>query len=179
MKNKNNFPDVEVVSVKGIIDSLKIYFREVWCKEVQKVDMVSALELKNFTKEDLSNFALSFRDALYKALQFNFPKLIYSLFWSTFLLDSFSNEKKIFNRLEKIFWTTASDQDLEDYLIFFGINKENPSFEKKLNNFKEKRKRYLSKTRKKSIIPKVKSFDNDLFLQYFLANLDLSDQEIN
>jgi hypothetical protein len=180
MRKQDKFSEIKVISINGIIGALKIYFREVWQREIETEDVVKALELNKFTEKDLEYFSFLFRDIFFKAFEFNFPELMYSLFWSTFLLDSFSDEKKIFNRLEKIFWTTASDKDLEEYLIFWDKKKGSSSFQQELDEFKRQREKNLSRTRKESIVPSIKNRpDDDLVLQYFLTSLDFSDQEIN
>jgi hypothetical protein len=180
MNKKNKLRDIELIPVNGIIGALKIYFKEIWQKEIKLGEMPKALELRNFTEQDLRNLSSTFRNSLFDAFGFNFSKLIYALSWSTILLDSFSIEKKIIFRLDKIFWATASDKDLEDYLLFWSEKMGSTAFEKKLLRFTENRKKALLKTRRKSIIPERKDLLNDdPVLQYFLASLDSVDQEVN
>ena len=180
MKKRDKFNDVKIISAEGVINSLKVYFKEIWQKEIESEEMVAALELGNFTEQDLRNFSSIFRNYFSKYFGFNFPKLIHSLGWSTILLDSFSVEKKIISRLEKILWIAASDEDLEEHLIFGGKKTKSSVFKKMLNEFKENQKKSLSRTRKKSIVPKRKDhLTDDPVLQSFLASLDFDEQKIN
>jgi|GEM_PF-2932659 hypothetical protein len=162
--------------IQDIIKIIQTYFVEYLGVGLESEEMVSALEIKSLTKIELSRFTNIFRELFTQKLGLDFVNSITIM--KHVIPDNIkahSLERKIFFRLEKIFWAAASDEELQSYVKAAWPNKSKDlSFSSKnLNILRERREKYLTQTRNTSLypIPKlpvntIRSFTEDFQDEY-------------